>query len=168
MVTLRNWSILLLLALLAEYSFAQASHDSEEDLGAWRIARLLFRDDNAIGDGTMDDAKARRVIGRTTILSKNKGMVNPFNGKHCPSERKVATNNREEFLDLSRVPHHVNLGLPQRVTEFSHGCLIFYLRSDGNLITLADDGYWFELQRISPRPRSGPKKAPEAAGEKSF
>jgi hypothetical protein len=132
--------------------YAPNTSNSEADLGTWRIARVLWVNNHrTFGEGTMNAAKARKLIGKTITLSRIGLLADPFTGAPADDpgfKRGVDIVDRMAALRLEQIPPNITLGLPKNVIVFTHSCCEFYLRSDGALITEADDGYWFEFRKV--------------------
>jgi hypothetical protein len=132
--------------------------DSEADLGTWRISRVIWRSPYTHArDGTpldpMTPREAKRLIGKTVVLSKSGGLIDPELGKPCYPHRVASIVDRDGLLDLYRAGTMKDLGLPNSVVVFSYGCLEFFLRTDGNLV-VGMDGTFFELQRVQRKSAS--------------
>jgi hypothetical protein len=160
---MKTFATITLLAAFALIGRATepAKPSSEEDIGTWRVARLLYYNDYGPREG-LTRLQAQNRLGKTLVITTN--GIAKLGRETCAPRRDIDTWQRTDLLSFNKLlpppGQTVNLGLPEKVTVFIYDCIDLWLRADGNLVA-GIDGYYFELRRIGePHAKLDRKAAP--------
>ena len=108
--------------------------------GRWRIAKVLDFADIA----AMSERDAKRLIGKTLVLAKDKLV---FNGETCdaPSYERTVEETAKTMREKGHVSS-VDMGLPEQVTVIDAGCTDLFLKGKGRIV-VHWRGFYFDAIR---------------------
>lgn len=111
--------------------------DNADIYGRWKIAKILdYADITALSE-----SEARKLIGKTVVVAKDKLVVGTDVCRAPGYERSV-----EDTATTMREKGHVssaNMGLPEQVTVVDAGCTDLFLKGK-NRIVMHWRGFYFD------------------------
>ncbi|USX15771.1 hypothetical protein NHH88_08330 [Oxalobacteraceae bacterium OTU3CAMAD1] len=108
--------------------------------GRWKITKIL----DSAHITALSDLEAKKLIGKTIIVAKDKLV---FNDQQCdaPSYERTVEDTARSMREQGHVSS-VNMGLPEQMTAIDAGCTYIFLKSKDRIV-IHWDGFYFDAVR---------------------
>lgn len=128
---------LLLSSTLAWADSAPAEDVNADIYGRWKITKVL----DAAHITALSDSQARKLIGKTVVVAKDKLV---FNGEECdsPSYERTIEDTARSMREQGHV-RSVNMGLPEQMTVIDAGCTNLFLKNKDRIV-IHWRGFYFD------------------------
>jgi len=96
--------------------------------GRWKIIKVL----DSAHIAALSESEAKRLLGKTVVVSKDKLV---FNGEECdaPSYERTVEDTARSMREQGHVSS-VNMGLPEQMTVIDAGCTYLFLKSKDRIV----------------------------------